>query len=138
MRFSQLSLGRAVAGVAAIAVLLTVGLLAGGGNAEPQGPPGPPAGPVPKTKAGIASFPAGEAGININFPFGFKIVGANYAVVVQPTNTAGYSPVSECTYFNPLHKRDDGFEVQHKTCLDGTPEALDVGVSLNWIVVEIK
>lgn len=134
MRFSQLSLGRTLAGVAAIALLLTVGLLTRGGNAQP----GPPPGPTPKTKAGIAGFPAGQAGININFPPGFKILNANYAVVVQPTNTAGYSPVSECTYFNPLHKRDDGFEVQHKTCLDGTPEALDVNVSLNWIVVEIQ
>ncbi len=60
-----------------------------------------------------------------------------YAVVVQATNTAGYSTTSVCTYFNPLHKRADGFEVQHKRCDDGAPVKLDTSVSLNYIVVEI-
>lgn len=130
MRFSQLNSRNALAGVAALTILLTAVLSTVGRTAPPL--------TSPIIISGIAGFPVGSAGININFPAGAKIPGANYAVVVQPTNTAGYSPVSECTYFNPLHKRDDGFEVQHKTCLNGTPEALDVSVSLNWIVVEIK
>jgi len=61
-----------------------------------------------------------------------------YAVSVQPRDTAGYSPISFCTYFNPLHKRVDGFEVQHKRCDDGVPVQLDVGVSLDWIAVRFK
>jgi hypothetical protein len=130
MKSSQRNSRKALAGVAAIAILLTVALSTGGGTAPPL--------TAPITISGNAPFTAGQAGININFPPGVKIPGANYAVVVQPTNTAGYSPLHDCTYFNPLHKRDDGFEVQHKRCDDGVPVALDVGVSLNWIVVEIK
>ncbi len=59
----------------------------------------------------------------------------NYVVIVQPTNTAGYSTTYKCTYFNPLKKRVDGFEVQHKQFDDGVPVPLDVGVYLDWIAV---
>jgi hypothetical protein len=47
-----------------------------------------------------------------------------YTVVVQATNTAGYSPSSECTYFNVLKETPTKFEVQHKTFKDGKPLAL--------------
>lgn len=60
----------------------------------------------------------------------------NYDVFVQPTNTAGYSPTSDCTYFNPLHKTVNGFDVQHKECATGTPRKLIAGVSLEWMAVE--
>ncbi|MEK6410878.1 MAG: hypothetical protein AABN34_28470 [Acidobacteriota bacterium] len=130
MNSSQRNSRKALAGVVAIAILFTVALSTVGGTA----PPPPPLLSI----GGIAGFAAGQAGININFPAGIKIAGAKYAVVVQETNTAGYSTTSDCTYFNPLHKRDDGFEVQHKRCDNGVPVPLDVNVSLNWIVVEIK
>jgi len=58
---------------------------------------------------------------------------ANYSVVVQPTNTAGYSPIPNCTYFNVLKKTTTNFQVQHKRCDDGVPVKLDVNVSLDWI-----
>jgi len=128
MRTSQRNSRKALAGIAAIAILFTIALSTVGGAAPP---------PPPQTLGGIAAFSPGQAGININFPPGVKIAGAKYVVVVQETNTAGYSTTSDCTYFNPLHKRDDGFEVQHKRCDDGVPVALDVGVSLNWIVVAL-
>lgn len=86
-------------------------------------------------RAGIAGFLPGQDGINITFST--PMPSTKYAVVVQATNTAGYSTTSVCTYFNPLHKRADGFEVQHKKCDDGTPVKLDTSVSLNYIVVEI-
>ena len=57
-----------------------------------------------------------------------------YAVVVQPTDTAGYSTTTECTYFNVLKKTKTNFQVQHKTCSNGDPLPLDVGVNLSWIV----
>ena len=89
-----------------------------------------------KYRAGTDSFPIGSDGINITFASPLQSI--DYAVVVQQTNTAGYSPTNECTYFNPLHKRVDGFEVQHKRCDDGTPVQLDVGVSLDWIAIQYK
>ena len=99
-------------------------------NAAAQGPP------LQNYRSGIKAFPSGSDGINI--VFSSPMPSTNYAVVVQPTNTAGYSPTSVCTYFNPLHKRLDGFEVQHKRCDNGVPVKLDVNVSLNWIVVEFR
>jgi|SRR5882672_4031320 len=86
-------------------------------------------------RAGIAGFLPGNDGINITFST--PMPSTKYAVVVQATNTAGYSTTSVCTYFNPLHKRTDGFEVQHKRCDDGLGVKLDTSVSLNYIVVEI-
>jgi len=87
-------------------------------------------------RAGTAAFNAGQDGINITFSS--PLPSTMYAVSVQPRDTAGYSPISFCTYFNPLHKRVDGFEVQHKRCDDGVPVQLDVGVSLDWIAVRFK
>ena len=86
-------------------------------------------------RTGIVGFPPGKDGINITFST--PMPSTSYAVVVQATNTAGYSTTSVCTYFNPLHKRNDGFEVQHKRCDDGTGAKLDTSVSLNYIVVSI-
>jgi hypothetical protein len=37
--------------------------------------------------------------------------------------------------FNVLHKTANGFDVQHKRCDDGTPLALTLGVSLDWIAI---
>ncbi|HXU37264.1 MAG TPA: hypothetical protein VN937_12960 [Blastocatellia bacterium] len=92
MRFSQLNSRTALAGVAALAILLTAVLSTVGRTAPPL--------TSPIILSGIAGFPVGSAGIAIGFPNGAKIIGANYAVVVQQTNTAGYSTTSECTYFN--------------------------------------
>lgn len=80
--------------------------------------------------AGTALFQAGEAGIIVKH----NVVKLPHAVVVQQTNTAGYSPVSECTYFNVLKKKPDHFQVQHKTCADGTPKELTFNVPLDWIL----
>jgi hypothetical protein len=91
--------------------------------------------PLQNIRAGSKAWLPGQAGININFLT--PMPSTNYAVVVQATNTAGYSPTSVCTYLNPLHKRTDGFEVQHKRCDDGVPVGLDTGLTMNYIVVEI-
>jgi len=92
--------------------------------------------PLQNYRAGTTAFAIGKDGINITFSS--PMPNTQYAVVVQATNTAGYSPTSVCTYFNPLHKRVDGFEVQHKRCDDGAPVKLDTGVSLDWIVVAYR
>lgn len=89
--------------------------------------------PLQPYRAGTAAFAIGKDGINITFSS--PMPSTNYAVFVQERDTGGYSPVSVCTYFNPLHKRVDGFEVQHKRCDDGVPVKLDIGVSLDWFVV---
>jgi hypothetical protein len=90
--------------------------------------------PIVQYRAGTAVFASGKDGINITFTNG-SMPSLNYSVVVQATNTAGYSPTSVCTYFNPLHKRLDGFEVQHKRCDNGVPVKLDTNVSLDYIVI---
>lgn len=82
-------------------------------------------------RAGTASFTAGSAGIVITFSAPMPT--AKYSVVVQATNTAGYSPTADCTYFNVLKKTQTNFQVQHKRCDNGTPVALDTNVSLDWI-----
>lgn len=92
--------------------------------------------PLQNYRAGTAAFTAGKAGINITFSS--PLPSTRYAVIVQPTNTAGYSTTTVCTYFNPLHKRVDGFEVQHKRCDDGVPVQLDTNVSLDWVVIEYR
>ncbi|HEV2842926.1 MAG TPA: hypothetical protein VGW39_16515 [Chthoniobacterales bacterium] len=90
--------------------------------------------PLVQYRAGTAVFASGKDGINIIFTHG-PMPSLNYSVVVQATNTAGYSPISVCTYFNPLHKRLDGFEVQHKRCDDGVPVKLDTNVSLDYVAI---
>jgi hypothetical protein len=84
--------------------------------------------------AGTADFAPGQEGISIKFKT--PMPDTFYAVVVQPTNTAGYSGTSDDTYFNPLHKTTDGFEVQFKRCQDGVPVPIAVDVSLDWIAVK--
>lgn len=83
-------------------------------------------------RAGSVSWTAGQAGITVPLS---PAVDQPYSVVVQQTNTAGYSPSSECTYFNVLKETPTKFEVQHKTCKDGTPLPLDDSVTLKWILV---
>jgi hypothetical protein len=87
-------------------------------------------------RAGSENWLAGQAGITV--VFSAPVANKKYAAVVQPANTAGYSPTTDCTYFNVLHKSVNGFDVQHKTCLDGTPVPLDVNLQLNWIVEPYK
>lgn len=83
-------------------------------------------------RAGAVGWTSGQAGITINLT---PAVTGPYSAVVQQTNTAGYSPSGECTYFNVLKETATKFEVQHKTCKDGTPMALDENVTLKWILV---
>jgi hypothetical protein len=83
------------------------------------------------SRAGTAAFTAGNAGIFVTFSVPMPT--AQYSVVVQPTNTAGYSPTADCTYFNVLKKTKTNFQVQHKRCDNGTPVNLDANVSLDWI-----
>jgi hypothetical protein len=83
-------------------------------------------------RSGSVGFQAGQAGITV--PLSPPATGA-YTVVVQATNTAGYSPTSECTYFNVLKETLTEFEVQHKTTKDGTPVNLHANVTLKWILV---
>ena len=83
-------------------------------------------------RAGSEAWQIGQAGIYVNLS---PAVSGPYSVVVQPSNTAGYSPTGECTYFNVLKETPTQFQVQHKTCKDGTPVALDTGVTLAWILV---
>jgi hypothetical protein len=97
---------------------------------------GPTFGQTVEYRAGTAVFASGKDGINITFRS--PMPNLKYSVVVQATNTAGYSPTSVCTYFNPLHKRLDGFEVQHKRCDDGVPVKLDTNVSLDYIAIAKK
>jgi hypothetical protein len=85
-----------------------------------------------QTRAGAVGFLAGQAGIYIPLD---PPVPQKYSVVVQATNTAGYSPTSECTYFNVLKEKPHEFQVQHKTCKDGTPIPLDTNVTLKWVLI---
>jgi hypothetical protein len=83
-------------------------------------------------RAGSVGWLAGQAGITV--PLSPAVTGP-YSVVVQATNTAGYSTTSECTYFNVLKETPTKFEVQHKTSKDGTPLPLDVNVTLKWVLI---
>lgn len=104
------------------ALTLIVATMAG---AQGTNPPG-------LCKAGTAAFPIGQAGITVLFPVAWP-ANAVYAMSVQPTNTAGYSPTTVCTYFNVLNKTATSFQVQHKRCDNGVPVPLDTAVSLDWI-----
>jgi len=81
-------------------------------------------------RAGTAPFPVGSAGITVSITP--PMPDSCYAVSVQQTNTAGYSPTANCTYFNVLDKAASQFDVQHKTCNTGRPEKLKASVSLDW------
>jgi hypothetical protein len=88
--------------------------------------------PAAELRAGAVGWTAGQAGITVPLT---PAVSAPYTVVVQQTNTAGYSPSAECTYFNVLKETSSKFEVQHKTCKDGTPQPLDGNVTLKWVLI---
>ncbi len=112
----------------ALAVLAAYGLvLAGSADAQPLGV---------RYRAGTAGFAAGQQATNITFSA--PLLSTLYAVSIQPTDTAGFSSISECTYFNALKKRTDGFAVQHKRCSDGAPVPLVGNVSLDWIAIPYK
>jgi hypothetical protein len=97
--------------LALVALATVVGLMSGRSAAAKH--------PLRDYRAGTAAFAIGRmVSISPSLP---SLPNTDYAVVVQATNTAGYSPTSDCTYFNPLHKRADVFEVQHKSCDDGVP-----------------
>jgi hypothetical protein len=84
-------------------------------------------------RAGSVPWPIGSDGVVVKISP--PMTNAGYSAVVQPTNTAGYSTIADCTYFNVLHLTPTQFEVQHKTCKDGTPVKVDTGITLNWIIV---
>ena len=84
-------------------------------------------------RAGLVPWKKGEAGVTVKFfP---PMSNANYSVSVQQANTAGYSPTSECTYFNVLKLESDNFQIQHKRCKDGEPVPVDDTISMLWIIV---
>lgn len=112
-----------IAGICLFAAILLVSVLpTGKAGAHEQ---------ISEYRAGNAAFTPGQAGIYVTFSKAMH--STDYAVVVQPTNTAGYSPTKNCTYFNVLKKNTTNFQVQHKECESGRPIALDTSVSLNWI-----
>lgn len=119
----------------ALVALATVAGLTFGRSAATAPPPPQ----LVEYRAGTAAWPINSAGIHITFSSPMPpATNTNYALAVKETNTAGYSPTSVCTYFNPLHKTASGFDVQHKRCLDGAPMPLDTGVSLDYIAIEKK
>ena len=85
-------------------------------------------------RAGAFPWPNGADGVTI--PISPPVNGPNAPITVQPANTAGYSTVSECTYFNVLKVTATDFQVQHKTCKDGTPVKTDTTITLFWILVK--
>ena len=96
-----------------------------------------PSNPPGLCKAGTAAFPIGSAGIFVNYPVPWPAT-VTYSLVVQATNTAGYSGTTACTYFNVLKKTPTQFQVQHKRCDNGVPVPLVVGVSLDWIACPVQ
>jgi|SRR6185436_17201446 len=88
-------------------------------------------------KAGFAPFATTQAGIYVNFPAPWP-AGTKYVVSVQQTNAGGYSPTSDCTYFNVLKLTDTNFQIQHKRCKDGSPVALITPVTTGWIACPVQ
>jgi hypothetical protein len=83
-------------------------------------------------RAGSVGWPRGQDGITITLS---PAVTGPYTVVVQETNAAGYSPNGDGNYFNVLKETLTEFQVQHKSCKDGTPVRLDDTVTLKWILI---
>jgi hypothetical protein len=83
-------------------------------------------------RAGLIAWPVGAAGVTVQISP--PISNANYSAIVQPTNTAGYSGISDCTYFNVLKLTPTQFEVQHKKCKDGVPVPTVTTITLEWII----
>ena len=84
-------------------------------------------------RAGAMAWQKGLAGITVKFAP--PMSNTNYSVLVGATHAAGYSPTSECTYFNVLNEALDSFQVQHKTCKDGRPIPIDDPLTLQFIIV---
>jgi hypothetical protein len=82
---------------------------------------------------GFFPWPSGADGVTV--PISPPMNGPNATIVVQQTNTAGYSTVSECTYFNVLKITATQFEIQHKTCKDGTPVKTDTTITMGWFAI---
>ena len=85
-------------------------------------------------RSGLIPWQAGVDGVTVTISP--PVSGPNANVFVQPANTAGYSTVSECTYFNVLKVTATEFQVQHKTCKDGTPVKTDTTISLLWFLIK--
>jgi hypothetical protein len=85
-------------------------------------------------RSGVYSWDAGKDGVTIQISP--PVSGPNAPVFVQTANTGGYSPVSECTYFNVLKVTATDFQVQHKTCKDGTPIKTTIHITLLWMLVQ--
>ena len=96
----------------------------------------PAAAQAAETRAGVFGWAQPTMGVFINFST--PMPNADYAVVVQQVNTAGYSTTKDCTYFNVLKLTTTGFQVQHKRCDDGTPVPTDVNITLQWIAVSYQ
>ena len=85
-------------------------------------------------RSGAFPWPNGADGVTI--PISPPVSGPNSPVVVQPAATAGFSTLADCTYFNVLKVTANDFQVQHKTCKDGTPIKTDTTITLFWILVK--
>jgi hypothetical protein len=85
-------------------------------------------------RSGLIPWQSGQDGVTV--PIVPPVSGPNANVFVQQANTAGYSTVSECTYFNVLKVTATDFQVQHKTCKDGTPIKTDTTISLLWFLIQ--
>jgi hypothetical protein len=84
-------------------------------------------------RSGLIPWASGTDGVTVTISP--PVSGPNANVFVQPANTAGYSTVSDCTYFNVLKVTATDFQVQHKTCKDGTPIKTDTTISLLWFLI---
>ena len=84
-------------------------------------------------RAGVLAWPVGSMGVVI--PISPPMPNANYSPNVQALNTAGFSSVSECVYFNVLHLTPTQFEVQLKKCKDGVPVPTTTTLTLGWSAV---
>jgi hypothetical protein len=86
-------------------------------------------------RAGTAVFASGRSGITVRFR---KPMKTGCAVVVQPTNTVGYSRTSVGTYFNVLNKNLSGFAVQHRRSDNGELVPVKTNISLDYIAVPMQ
>ena len=84
-------------------------------------------------RAGAKAWPVGAEGIFVQISP--PMSDANYSAIVQPTNTAGFSSITECVYFNVLHLTPTQFDVQLKNCNTGAPVKTKDTITLEWIIV---
>jgi hypothetical protein len=85
-------------------------------------------------RSGVIAWQTNVDGVTV--PISPPVSGPNAQVFVQTAAASGYSPVSECTYFNVLKVTATQFEVQHKKCKDGTPVKTDAPFSMLFLVVK--